>query len=112
LIPAGRKQRQADLSEFEASLVYRVRSRTARVTQRSPVLKKQMRGWGFSSVVERLPRKHKALGSVLSFGKKKKKKKKRRKKRKKKQTNNKQKLKTKHQWFICRGVCEGARCRT
>ena len=26
-----------------------------------------MRGWGFSSVVERLPSKHKALGSVLSI---------------------------------------------
>ena len=30
-------------------------------------------GWGFSSVVERLPSKPKALGSVLSSGKKKKK---------------------------------------
>jgi hypothetical protein len=30
-------------------------------------------GWGFSSVVEHLPSKHKALGSVLSSGKKKKK---------------------------------------
>jgi hypothetical protein len=29
------------ISEFEVSLVYRVSSRTARVTQRSPVLKKQ-----------------------------------------------------------------------
>jgi hypothetical protein len=28
-------------------------------------------GWGFSSVVERLPSKRKALGSVLSSGKKK-----------------------------------------
>jgi hypothetical protein len=27
------------ISEFEASLVYRVRSRTARATQRNPVLK-------------------------------------------------------------------------
>jgi len=34
--------------------------------------KKLMWGWGFSSVVERLPRKRKALGSVPSFGKKKK----------------------------------------
>jgi hypothetical protein len=38
-------------------------------------------GWGFSSVVERLPSKHKALGSVLSSGKKKEKKKKEKKKR-------------------------------
>jgi hypothetical protein len=29
------------ISEFEASLVYRVRSRTARATQRNPVLEKQ-----------------------------------------------------------------------
>jgi hypothetical protein len=29
------------ISEFEASLVYRVRSRTARATQRNPVSKKQ-----------------------------------------------------------------------
>jgi hypothetical protein len=36
LISALRRQRQADLSEFEASLVYRVSSRTARDTQRYP----------------------------------------------------------------------------
>jgi hypothetical protein len=29
------------ISEFEASLVYKVSSRTARATQRNPVLKKQ-----------------------------------------------------------------------
>jgi hypothetical protein len=34
LIPALGRQRQAD-SEFEASLVYRVSSRTARTTQRN-----------------------------------------------------------------------------
>jgi len=39
-------------------------------------LKVQGRDWGFSSVVECLPRKRKALGSVLSSKKKKKKKKK------------------------------------
>jgi hypothetical protein len=39
LIPALGRQRQAD-SEFQASLVYRVSSRTARATQRSPVSKK------------------------------------------------------------------------
>jgi len=33
------RQRQADLSEFEASLVYRVSFRTARTTWRNPVLK-------------------------------------------------------------------------
>jgi hypothetical protein len=35
LIPALRRQ----ISEFEASLVYRVSSRTARATQRNPVSK-------------------------------------------------------------------------
>jgi hypothetical protein len=40
-------------------------------------------GWGFSSVVERLPSKHKALDSVLSSGKRKKKKEKKKKKKKK-----------------------------
>jgi len=40
------------------------------------VLKADRRGWGFSSVVERLPRKRKALGSVPSSGKKNQKKKK------------------------------------
>jgi hypothetical protein len=37
LIPALRRQRQADLCEFEASLVYRVSSRT---TQKNPVSNK------------------------------------------------------------------------
>jgi len=36
------------------------------------VSKAQTRGWGFSSVVERLPSKRKALGSVRSSEKKKK----------------------------------------
>jgi hypothetical protein len=35
------RERQVDLCEFEASLVYRVSFRTARATQRDPVLKKQ-----------------------------------------------------------------------
>jgi hypothetical protein len=39
LIPALGKQRQSDLCDFKASLVYRVSSRTARATQRNPVLK-------------------------------------------------------------------------
>jgi hypothetical protein len=33
--------RGREISEFEASLVYRVSSRTARATQRNPVSKKQ-----------------------------------------------------------------------
>ena len=40
LIPAVRRQRQADLWEFEASLIYRVCSRTDWATQRNPVFKK------------------------------------------------------------------------
>ena len=42
LIPALGKQRQSDLCEFEASLVYRASFRTGtKATQRNPVLKKQ-----------------------------------------------------------------------
>jgi hypothetical protein len=41
LIPARRRQRQADLCKFKAMLVYRVSSRTARDTQRNPVWKNQ-----------------------------------------------------------------------
>ena len=43
LISAFRRQRQADLCEFEASLVYRASSRTARDTQRNPASKKRKR---------------------------------------------------------------------
>ena len=44
LIPALGKQRQADLCEFEASLVYRTSSRTGyKATQRNPVLKNRER---------------------------------------------------------------------
>ena len=39
LLPALERQKQADLCEFKASLVYRESSRTARATQKSPVLK-------------------------------------------------------------------------
>jgi len=54
-------------SKFEASQGYRAR----------PCLKKpKLGGWGFSSVVERLPSKPKALGSVSSSEKKKEKEKK------------------------------------
>jgi hypothetical protein len=41
LISAPRKQRQEDFYEFEISLIYRVRSNTARATQRNPVQEKQ-----------------------------------------------------------------------
>jgi hypothetical protein len=48
LIPALRKQRQADLCEFQVSLVYRVSYRTVRATQRNPILKsqKKRKRWG------------------------------------------------------------------
>ena len=39
LIPTLRRQRQADLCEFEARLVYRVSFRAVRAIQRKPVLK-------------------------------------------------------------------------
>jgi hypothetical protein len=39
LIPACGRQRQVDLCEFGASLVYRARSRTARTMQRDPFSK-------------------------------------------------------------------------
>lgn len=41
LIPALRRQRQVDLYEFEANLVYRASSRTAKTTQWDPVSKNQ-----------------------------------------------------------------------
>jgi hypothetical protein len=36
LIPALRRQRMVDLCKFEASLVYRISSRTARAVTQSP----------------------------------------------------------------------------
>jgi hypothetical protein len=41
--PSTREAEAGGFSEFEASLVYRVSSRTARATQRSPVLKNKTR---------------------------------------------------------------------
>ena len=43
LILALRRQRQVDLCEFKASLVYKANSKTAWVTQKSPVLNNQKR---------------------------------------------------------------------
>ena len=40
-ILAPRRQRQVDVCEFQASLVYRASSRTAKTTQRNPVSKNQ-----------------------------------------------------------------------
>jgi hypothetical protein len=39
-MPALKRQKQEDLCKFEASLVYKVSSRTARATQRNPVSKR------------------------------------------------------------------------
>ena len=44
LIPALMRQRQVDLCEIEAGLVYKVSFRTARATQRNPVLKRKKKG--------------------------------------------------------------------
>lgn len=41
LVPALEKQRQAELCESEAFLVYRVNPRIAKATQRDPVSKNQ-----------------------------------------------------------------------
>jgi hypothetical protein len=41
LILAPRSQRQEDICEFDASLVYKISYRTARATQRNPILKNQ-----------------------------------------------------------------------
>ena len=41
LIPALRRQRQADLCEFNANLVYKTSSKTTGATQRNPALKNQ-----------------------------------------------------------------------
>ena len=41
LVPALGRPRQTDLCEFEASLVYRTSSRSARATQRNPVSRKK-----------------------------------------------------------------------
>ena len=37
LIPALGRQRQVDLYEFKASLIYTVSSRSVRITQKNPV---------------------------------------------------------------------------
>jgi len=50
-----------------------------RQTEQESPIRPQKQGWGFSSVVKRLPRKRKALGSVPSSEKKNKKKKKKKK---------------------------------
>jgi hypothetical protein len=48
LIPTLRRLGQADLYyEFEASLIYRVSSQTARATQRNPAFKKKMLVYDF-----------------------------------------------------------------
>jgi hypothetical protein len=71
LIPACGRQRQADLGELEASLVYIASYKTARATQRSPVLEnktkqnktKQLLGWKYSFIVRAHLTRTKALVS-------------------------------------------------
>ena len=48
LIPVLGRQRQEDLYEFKACLIYTMSSRTARAMQRNPVLKKKKKEkeWG------------------------------------------------------------------
>jgi hypothetical protein len=43
LIPALKRQRQVDLCEFQASLVYRSRSKSVEVSQRNPASKMWVR---------------------------------------------------------------------
>jgi hypothetical protein len=59
LIPALRRKRQVDLSEFDASLAYRVSSRTVRTRERETVSEKKKekkknnsRGWSDGSAVK------------------------------------------------------------
>jgi hypothetical protein len=60
------------ISEFEASLVYRVSSRTARATQRNPVSKNKkqnktkQKGRGYSSEIEHLAIIHNAFDLIPS----------------------------------------------
>jgi len=42
-IPAFRRQRQADLCEFKANLLYRLSSRTAKATQKKTYLEKNQK---------------------------------------------------------------------
>ena len=51
LIPEFRRQRQVNLCELEASLVYRASSRTARATQRNLVLQSNKQTKGKKTIV-------------------------------------------------------------
>jgi len=64
-------------------------------------IREDLRGWGFSSVVECLPSKCKALGSVPSSEKKKKEKKKKKKKKKEKRKKKREDLHC-HEGYIVR----------
>ena len=44
LIPALGRLRQVDFYKYEATLLYRVSSQTAKATQRNPVFKNQKKG--------------------------------------------------------------------
>lgn len=59
LIPVPRRQRQADLREFNASLVYKVSTRAARATQTNPVSEKGV-GGATAAVISRTQNPEKA----------------------------------------------------
>jgi hypothetical protein len=55
------------ISEFEASLVYRVSSRTARATQRNPVLKDKTKQNKTKKPTKKIPPKTKKLKTLKKF---------------------------------------------
>ena len=55
LIPVLVWQKKVDLSVLQARLVYKVISRTTRVIQRNPIMKKKWKGNVFLFHLERLP---------------------------------------------------------
>jgi hypothetical protein len=81
LIPALRRPRQVDLCEFKVSLIYRVSSRTARATQRIPVLENPKKGRRKKKGQRREGRRRRRKREK---GRRKKKRKRRRRKRKRK----------------------------
>ena len=54
MIPALRREEQADPHEFEVSLVYRANSRTTRATLRNPVSKSQRKKTEGRTICSRL----------------------------------------------------------
>ena len=72
--PVLRRQKQGDLCEFEANLVYKVSSRTVKATQRNPVLKrkkkegkKRKKVCSYASL-QRITWSHSVVGDSENFG--------------------------------------------